>query len=804
MKQVFLIGGMSCVNCALGIEKGLSAVDGVLDVKVSLIDKECTVEFNQDKIDEKTIKSIINKLGYTAKIKGSERVDKFSDAIVLKKRFFISLSLLIPLTYLCLSKTLGLPNFTDKINFCLQLVLASVILVINRVFFIKGIKAVLNGSPSMDTLVALGSSSAYIYSVVATILTLIGQSVSHTFFDGSCMVVTLVTLGKYLEELSKIKTGDAIEKLSTLLPDSVTVIENGAEKIISASKVKVGDIVLVKAGEYLSVDGVVIDGVASVDKSAITGESMPVDITEGSSVSSGSIVINGYLKIRAEKVGEQTLFSEIIKMVKSAGASKAPIQRLADKVAKYFVPIVVSIAIIVGVFWYFISYNIAMALNYLVDVLVISCPCALGLATPVAVMASMGNSARHGILFKDAESLQKASKIDYILLDKTATITVGKPKVINYLNLSSLSDNDVFLIARSLEQNSSHPLAKSIVEFCKADGVKVSDYEYVIGKGVSGKVFGEKYYIGSPSFLSGKIDLTDADELSKEYLGKTIIYLASSKEVLAIFALSDYVKEDSASAIKLLQEKGAEVVMITGDNALSASAIAKEVGISYFKDSVLPNKKADIVSEYQSKGYFTVMVGDGINDAPSLKQADLGVAIGTGTDIAIDSADVILSNGSLLGLVKMIDIGKRSMMIIKQNLFWAFFYNLLSIPLASGALSFLGVTLTPMIASICMCISSLFVVTNALRLRGKEKLNKRIKGGKIEQITLKIDNMMCNHCVDKVSKALNNLNGVESVNVNLKTKTATINTQRIIIDAELIDLLKNIGFTVIEISRIKT
>ena len=763
MKKRFDVGGMSCSACASGIEKSIGKLDGVNSVSVSLLDKSVMVDYNEEKVAEKDIEIAVIKLGYTFGKEKNERV--ISDAQTLRNRFFISLGILIPLIYLCLGGAIGLPVFSDnRINFSIQLVFAVVILIINRKFFISGVKAVKNLSPNMDTLVALGSSSAFIYSLVMTILLFVGtQNPSHVFFDSSAMVVSLVTLGKWLEEISKQKTGSAIEKLSKLIPQTVTIIVDGKEKSVYTNEVRVGDIIVVKSGEYIAVDGKVIEGEASIDKSAITGESMPEEINAGNTVTSGSIVLSGYILITAEKVGENTLFNKIVGAVKRAGTSKAPIQKFADKVAGVFVPIVTILALICFAIWIAVTGDLYKSFNFGISVLVISCPCALGLATPVAVMTATGRSAKHGILFKDAESLQNLCKTNCVLLDKTATLTVGKPKVTDYINLSN---EDISNVIFALEQKSSHPLAKCICEFVGNGDAKVEGYSYILGKGIIGKVNGKEYRIGNLNLVSEIVKI-DEKYLPKNFKGKTVIYVTEKDRLVSIFALADYLKDGAKEVISELKSNGIKAVMITGDNEETAEVIAGELGIEEYRASVLPTEKYEVVEKYKTEGYFVAMVGDGINDSPALKSAHVGIAMGNGSDIAIDSADVVLTGGNIKALVDGIKTSKKSFRIIKENLFWAFIYNVLGIPIAGGALSMLGVTLTPIIASACMCASSLFVVLNALRI-GIEKTAK----GK-QKFTLKIENMMCKHCVKKITEIAEKTSGISKIKVSLESKTLT-------------------------------
>ena len=805
MLKKFSVGGMTCSACSAGIERNVSKLDGVNSVAVSLIEKMMTVDFDENAVSAEKIIAVVEKLGYTAGEYGKKKEDKFADAKKMKKRFFISLVFLLPLMYLCMGAMFSAPLPNKKINFALQFVLATVILVLNRKFFINGVKAVLNKSPNMDTLVSLGSTAAYVYSIVVTVSLYVGASnPSHTFFESSAMVVTLVTLGKWLEELSKIRTGDAIDKLGNLLPKTATVIVDGKEKTVLTSEIKVGDVVLLKAGEYVSVDGTIIEGSAGVDKSAITGESIPVEVSVGDEVTSGSILKDGYLHLRAEKVGEQTLFSKIVEIVRTAGASKAPIQKFADKVSGVFVPIVTLIAIITFAVWIIISGELATAFNFGITVLVISCPCALGLATPVAVMAATGRAASYGILFKNAEALQNACKINCVLLDKTATITVGKPKVTDYINFTGEADEVLFPIVSALESKSGHPLAESVVSHCGESDKKVEDYEYVLGKGIIGTVDGVKYYLGNRELLPPDIDMQSFSFDNLE--GKTVLYFADEIQLVSVFGVADYVKEDSKSAIDELHRKNVKTVMITGDNQSAAKRIADEVGIEEFEADVLPQDKYAIVEKYKSQGYFTAMVGDGINDSPALKCADLGIAMGTGTDIAIDSSEVVIANGSLAALPKTMELSKNALKIIKQNLFWAFFYNVIGIPVAAGAFSFLGFTLTPMVASALMSCSSLFVVTNALRIAGKKKAVK-IKDCKDncavkEEVVVTVDGMMCAHCTGRVTEVLSAIKGVYAVKVSLENKTATFQKDESVADEIIISAIENAGYKVLKTEKL--
>lgn len=796
MKKRFIVNGMSCANCSAGIEKYLSSLSGINQVSVSLLSKQMDVDFDEQILTEQMIIRSVEKLGYNVEQDSKKKQNKYLLSHQLKKRFFLSLIALIPLMYLCLGNALGLPALEKNLNFIFQFVLALIVLILNRKFFIGGIRAVLNKMPNMDTLVTLGSASAFIYSVVMTILSITGKKVvHHVFFDGSAMVLVIITLGKWIEELSKIKTGDAVEKLSKMIPDTAVIMIDGQEKTVAIAEIKVGSHMLLRAGDYVPVDGVIVEGRASVDKSAITGESMPEQLSLGDNITSGSVIKSGYLIVQAQSVGADTLLSKIIDIVKTAGASKGPVQKMADKVAGVFVPIVILISVITFVTWIVLLADLYKAFNFALCVLVISCPCSLGLATPVAVMIGTANGARKGVLFKDASGLQSAQRIDCVLLDKTATITVGAPKVVDYKNFGIIDEKEGFSIISALEQKSVHPLAQSIIDFCGASCVSVQEFKSDHGHGVVGEVYGEKYYLGKREILPKNVQINV--DLS-QYNDKTLVFFANDDDLLMLFALSDTIKEDSAMAIKNLQDMGIKTIMLTGDNYDTANNIANQVGISEFYANVLPNEKFDIVQQYKEKGYFVAMVGDGINDGPALKGADLGIAIGTGTDVAIDSADVILANGSLNGVLSAIKTSKKTNKIIKENLFWALFYNCLCIPIAAGALSFANVVLTPIIASIMMSCSSLFVVGNALRSSEKTLKKSDKKAEKSKQIftTIQIENMTCNHCVKKVGEALFNLSGVKDVKVSLTKKTATLYREQDVAVDDIKNIIEQKGFKV--------
>ncbi len=758
MVKKFYVDGMSCSACALGIEKKLNKEKGIVSVKVSLLNKSMTVEFEEKIISSEEICSIVSKMGYYSTEYG--KINEKNQTEILKKRFILSIIFLIPLMYLSMGGMFSLPVPGYKINLPLQFVFALAIIVINFKFYTNGVKALLAGSANMDTLVSLGSVSALIYSFVTSINVFITGLPTHLFYEASAMVLTLVTLGKWLEEISKRKTGEEVEKLSSLLPSTITVMMSGEEKQIPLDEVKKGDVIVLRSGDFVSVDGIVVEGLGAVDKSAITGESIPIEVAVGGEITSGSVLKSGYILYEALGNTASSVFSKIIDVVKNAEVSKAPQQKLADKIAGIFVPVVTVIAVITFLLWLLITKDTYLAFKYAISVLVVSCPCALGLATPVAVMATTGKSASMGVLFKDAETIEKISKVGVVYLDKTATLTEGKPKVVDFVNYSNLSDEKVKEVAYALEDRANHPLAECIKEFCLSSSLKVVDFEYVVGKGIKGVIDGETFYLGN--FVKLQND--------KEFNGKTLVIMSGiNNEILAVFAIFDQLKEDSVSVISALKKQGIKTYMITGDNEGSARKIAENLALDGYFYNVLPEDKAKVVLE--NKGdQVTCFMGDGINDSPALKTADVGVAVGTGTDIAIECADVVLVSGKPSSLIDAIRIGKKATSIIKGNLFWAFFYNVLAIPLAGGAFAFAKISLTPAIASICMCLSSLFVVQNALRVRRYKKFD--FSQG--EKMKIVIEGMMCNHCAGKVKEILLGIEGVKNVEIILKKKLAVV------------------------------
>ena len=805
MKEKFSVTGMTCSACSAGIERTLNKLSGVNKAEVYLMSESMSVEYDESLISREEIIAAVISLGYGASIYDEKAAAlKKPQTDTLKKRFLISLIFLLPLMYFSMGGMIGLPMPSEIINYTVQLILTLIIIALNFKFFTSGTKALLKKVPNMDTLVSLGSAASLIYSVVLTVLVYAGKlHHAHMFYESAAMILTLVTLGKWLEERSAKRTGAEVEKLIRLMPDSVTAERGGKQVLIPFAEIVAGDILVVKQGDYIPVDGKIVEGHAFVDRAAVTGESMPVEVAEGDSVTGADIVKSGFVKVLAERVGADTTLSQIVRMVKEAGASKAPIQKTADKIAGVFVPAVTLIAVVVFGIWMLVSGKIGTAANYAISVLVISCPCALGLATPVAVMAATGRGMSLGILYKDAEALQKAEQINCALLDKTATLTVGAPIVTDFESLTDKYDENFLLrLASSIEAHSNHPIAECIKAY--ADGKSVGEplntdnYRYQTGQGAIAEYANRNYYLGNARLI-GKAFTKAIKERENRYAedGKTAVFLADENAVLAIFAVADTLKQSSRNAVAMLQERKIRVAMLTGDNERVAAAVAKKAGIEEYYAEALPEDKAEAVKRVQSVGGFVAMVGDGVNDSPALKAADVGVAMGTGTDIAIDSADIVLVRGDLEALSDAVDLSRAAVKNIRQNLFWAFFYNCVAIPVAAGAFAFAGIALNPMIAAACMSLSSLFVVSNALRLTRFKKDKNKIPQEDIEmKKVMKIEGMMCNHCVAHVTKALEGVDGVESVEVNLKKKQATVMLGDEVSNESLISAVTEAGYTV--------
>lgn len=734
MKKVkFDIQGMTCSSCSSHVEKAVCKLQDIKNVNVNLLSNSMTVEYDENSLDNQSIIKAVIDAGYGAKVSELERKNsnkgqqnKGPDNTIksMKKRLIMSIILLIPLMYIAMHHMFPTPQAIKNIfhgteNALIfgftQLLLVIPIIYLNRNYFIVGIKRMLKGSPNMDSLIAIGSSAAVVYGIYA--IYMIGYGLGHNnlelvqrysndlYFESAGTILTLITVGKYLETKSKGKTKDAISKLINLAPKTSIVIRNGEEAEINTDEIVQGDIIVIKPGTSIPVDGVVIDGNSSIDQSAITGESIPVEKNVGDNVVSGTINKNGYLKMQATKVGENTTLSQIIKLVEEAGSSKAPIARLADKVSGIFVPVVIGIAILATIFWLLHGQSLEFALNIGISVLVISCPCALGLATPVAIMVGTGKGAQNGILIKSAESLETLHLVDTVVLDKTGTITEGKPQVIDIL-VNNINEKHLLKIAASLEKNSEHPLAEAIIKKAEEEEQEleeVQEFIAVSGRGVKGKIAGINYLGGNAKFMEeNNIPANETAKQAEKFLeqGKTVIYFARETEIIGVISVADTIKNNSYQAIQELKRRNIEVVMLTGDNETVANTIAKELEIEKVVSEILPQDKEKEVAKLQKDGKKVAFVGDGINDSPALTRADVGLAIGSGTDIAIESADIVLMKDSLLDVVTAIDLSKAVIRNIKMNLFWAFFYNAIGIPVAAGVFYMsIGWKLNPMLRS---------------------------------------------------------------------------------------------------------
>lgn len=799
MEKKFDVSGMTCSSCVANVTKAVEKLDGVTDANVNLMTNSMKVNFDENIVDDEKIIGAVEKIGYGAspageKTKSEDRpVDDREKA--LKHRLIYSIIFMVILMYIAMGPMIHLPTpgiFHGRegaIIFAFsQFLLALPVVYINRDFYISGFKGLKNRAPNMDSLVAIGSLAALVYGIFAIYMMAYGfgqgdmelvDAYRHNlYFESSAMILTLITVGKYLEEKSKNKTRSSLSNLMDLAPKMATVIEDGEEVVKNIEDVRVGDILLVRPGESVAVDGKVIEGASSLDESAVTGESIPVQKSVGDRVISASINTTGSFKFKAEKVGEDTTISQIIKLVDEANQSKAPIAKLADEIAGVFVPAVLIIAALTFVVWMALGYGFENALNFAISVLVISCPCALGLATPVSIMVATGKSADFGLLFKNAEVLENLHKIDVIVMDKTGTITEGKPILTDIV--TDLDEENFLKIAGSIEKNSQHPLASAIINYAQENDIdleEITNFNSVSGRGLNGEIAGNKYLAGNIEYmLEEKIDLKDfkskAEELAGE--GKTSMYFANESEVLGIISVKDLPKESSKDAIKLLRDMGKKIIMLTGDNEKTAEAIADEIGVDETLAGLLPQDKNKEIDKIQKSGKKVLMIGDGINDAPSLAKADIGMAIGHGTDVAIESSDVVLMRSDLLDVVSALELSKATIKNIKQNLFWAFFYNTIGIPLAAGLLfPAFGIKLSPMFAALAMSLSSVFVVNNALRLRrfkprGVKRSLEEVKPSNEKEIVkeenlieknekrtkIKVEGMTCGHCEKRVADAL--------------------------------------------------
>ena len=747
MKQKFKVGGMSCSACSAAVEKAVKRVEGVKDASVNLLEGMMVCEIDSVEVTEKII-AAVSRAGFTAELivpekkvkpkqdKPKENTDKGTD---VRLRLIISIACTAVLMYVSMGHMLNLPlthYFHDPAHavsfFLIQLLLTLPVLYVNRAFFMRGFPALIRGAANMDSLVSMGSAAAVIYGVVLFFaagealgrgdLETVSKCTSNLYFESAAMILTLVTVGKLLEARAKGKTGRALEKLIDLSPKTAHVIRDGREVEVDASTLMVGDIIVLRPGESVPADGVILEGQSSFDRSALTGESVPVDLSVGDEVTTASVNISGYVRFRATRVGDETTLSRIIGLVRDAGATKAPVARLADKISGIFVPTVMIIATVATVVWLIISRDVGFSLSIGISILVVSCPCSLGLATPVAITVAIGRSASDGVLIKSAEALELLGAADTVVFDKTGTLTEGKPVVTDVYAVAGIKLSELVQLAASVEAGSEHPLSRAVTQYFEGERLPCTDFEAVFGKGVRGEIGEAVIYGGNRAYMQQLgIDVSyvseRADSLAEQ--GKTPLFFARDNALLGIIAVADTPREDSVETVKQLREAGMRVVMLTGDNARTAEAIKQKLGISEVISDVLPEDKETVIRRIQAEGHKVVMVGDGINDSPALTRADVGISPAAGTDIAIDSADIILMNNSLTEVAATLRYSRRVMRNIKQNLFWAFFYNSLGIPVAAGVLYGLGILLSPMIASAAMSMSSLFVVTNALRLYKK-------------------------------------------------------------------------------------
>lgn len=833
MTEQFAVTGMTCAACSAHVEKAVSKLSGVQSAPVNLMLGSMTVTYDEKAVTEGDIIAAVKAAGYGASPasqtdQGQLRRDQDAALRRRKKHLIWSVVFLVPLFYLSMGHMMGLPlpqvlHTHPLLLACLQLALVIPILILNRNYFTVGFSRLVKLSPNMDSLVAVGAAAGLVYSLIEMGLLAAGQvsGMPDLYFESAGMILTLVTVGKYLEERSRGKTTGAISALLALAPESAVVRRQGQELTIPTEEIVAGDTVIVRQGGRIPVDGVITDGHAAVDESAITGESLPVEKVPGDAVTSATVTSSGYLELRATRVGGDTTLSQIIRLMEEAASSKAPISRLADRISGIFVPAVMAISLTAALLWAFVGgMDVRFCLSIAIAVLVISCPCALGLATPVAIMVGTGQAAQQGILIKSAESLELLHKVQTVVLDKTGTVTMGQPRVTDILCAPGVTEEELLCVAASAEKPSEHPLAHAIVEESQARHIPlcpVSGFRSVPGGGIQATLSGEAVLAGNAGYLAQNgVSLAameaDAHRLAED--GKTPLFFAESGRLLGCVAVADVVKPDSAKGIAALRRMGRRVVLLTGDNQRTANAIARQIGVDQVIAQVLPQDKAKCVAQLQQQGQRVAMVGDGVNDAPALAQADVGLAIGAGTDIAIESADVVLMKSSLLDIPAAMDLSRAVLRNIKQNLFWAFFYNSIGIPVAAGVLyPALHLTLNPMLAAAAMSLSSVCVVSNALRLRGwkppvfpdqpvptaplPESAVFQSQGKEENTVnkTIHIDGMMCTHCTGRVEKALNDLPGVEAT-VDLDSKSAAVTCTPDVSDDTLRQAVEDAGYHV--------
>ncbi len=850
MTEKFNVTGMTCSACSAHVEKSVKKLNGVKSVNVNLLQNNMHVDFDETAVSVDDIINAVISGGYGASVAGKkqEKKDNKIDNEIsnMKFRLIVSLVCLVPLMYISMGHMWGWPFLSvfhgaeNGITFALtQMLLTLPIMYVNRKYYITGFKTLFHGAPNMDSLIAIGSGAAFAYGIIA--IYCIGYGLGHgdkefahsymmnLYFESAAMILALITLGKFLESRAKGKTSQAIEKLIDLSPKTAVVIRDGKEVTVGVDDVQIGEIVVVKAGQSVPLDGVIVEGNGAIDESAITGESIAVEKNIGDKVIGATINKSGYFKFKVEKIGEDTALSQIIHLVEEASASKAPIAKLADKVSGIFVPVVISIAVITIIVWLLLGKGVSFALSMGISVLVISCPCALGLATPTAIMVGTGKGAQYGILTKSAESLETAHQVDTVVLDKTGTITEGKPSVTDIAPVG-ISDKELLQIAASIEYLSEHPLAKAIVE--KADGLKfsdVADFEQIVGQGVKGNVDGKKVLAGNYKMMrENNIEVSEDEIFAND--GKTSLYFAVDNKFVGIIAVADTIKATSRQAIEDMRNMGLDVIMLTGDNAVTANAIKNKLPLSSAVAEVLPSDKEEEVRKLHQSGHKVAMVGDGINDAPALTRADVGIAIGAGTDIAIESADIVLMKSDLQDVVTSIELSHSVIKNIKENLFWAFFYNSIGIPLAAGLLyPIWGLKLNPMFGAAAMSLSSFCVVTNALRLNFVDiystKRDKKVKGQKAKshvteaqdtviiedktkadqkekidkensdmEETLKVKGMMCAHCEAHVKEALEKIDGVTEAKADHEACEVVVKMSAPVAEDVLAAAVKDAGY----------
>lgn len=855
MKQKFDVTGMTCSACSSRVEKCVRRLDGIQDVSVNLLTNSMQAEYDGNKLSDEAIIEAVVHAGYGASVKEERRAPQRGAAQSgtmlkknpveeqqrqMKRRMILSFVFLIPLMYVSMGHMVGLPlpgflsGTENAVGFALtQFLLCLPVAFVNKAYYTKGFSTLFHGAPNMDTLIAVGSAASLVYGVFAIYRMGYGLGVQDfelvhryqhdLYFESAVMILALINVGKYLEARSKGKTGEAITKLMDLAPKTAVVEREGQEMEVPVEQVMVGDIVLVKPGLSIPVDGIIVDGSTSVDEAAITGESIPVEKQVGDSVIAATMNKAGFIRVRSTKVGDDTTFAQIIRLVEDASSTKAPIAKIADKIAGVFVPVVMLIAVVTAIVWVAVGADFEFALSCAISVLVISCPCALGLATPVAIMVGTGKGAENGILIKSGEALEVTHSIKSVVLDKTGTITQGKPVVTN-VETKEMQPDEMLSIAASLEAKSEHPLAEAILDQAKKRKLSLfatEEFQAIPGKGIQAKIQGKMYFAGNQKLMEeNKIPLGNA-QITAERLaneGKTPLLIADEAQIIGIIGVADIVKPTSAQAISELKRLGLEVIMLTGDNKKTAAAIQKQLGIDTVIAEVLPQDKEREVAKLQAEKKTVAMVGDGMNDAPALARADVGIAIGAGTDVAIESADIVLMKNDLLDVVTAISLSKAVIRNIKENLFWAFFYNACGIPLAAGVFyTAFQWKLSPMFGAAAMSLSSFFVVMNALRLRffhvlkRPEQKEERIEIKKEEQqetmpsqkeekamITMKIEGMMCSHCQAAVAKALNGVEGVKA-EVNLEKKEAYIDAAPEVNPEELKQAVEEAGYQVVSI-----